>query len=108
MVKPKLTILDVTALVLTILAAIVHIIGCFIPNWYTYESFNGEHVVIGMIKSTGCDRFKRCDRDIVKIDGGKGMSSFQRDFANQKLYTTTMYMLSSMKYLFAFSLYSLY
>ena len=108
MVKQKLSILDVTALGLTILATIVHTIGCFIPNWYTYESFSGEKVVIGIIKSTGCDRFKRCDRNIVNIDGGKGMTSFQRVFANQKLYTTTMYKLSSMKYLFVFSVYSLY
>ena len=108
MVKKELTILDVAALVLTILATIVHILGCFIPNWYTYESFSGEQFVIGIIKSTGCDRFKRCGRNIVNIDGGKGMTSFQRVFANRKLYTTTMYKLSSMKYQFTFSVNSLY
>ncbi|CAC5416583.1 unnamed protein product [Mytilus coruscus] len=68
--KPKIRHVDLVALGLTIMATIVQIVGFGIPNWWTFEYFDGRTLVIGILKSDGCDKFKRCDKTFIDVDNG--------------------------------------
>lgn len=72
MAKPKIRLLDIAALLLTLVATIVQLAGFFIPNWWSYElSVSKDKEEVGMIKSTKCDAIGCTDKTAIVIEGGK-------------------------------------